>query len=188
MPAACCPGPGPPAGSGVPKRPTPWPTPPPPPPVPDDEAMKEYVPPVGSIPTFGIPDLSGVRAVHLVGIGGAGMSGLARLFLARGVHVSGSDLKESTPLMQLRAAGADVRVGHDASQVGEPDAVVISTAIPESNPEVMAARRGRIPVLARAQVLAALMRERRGIAVSGTHGKTSTTSMLAGVPGGVGVH
>jgi UDP-N-acetylmuramate--alanine ligase len=141
--------------------------------------MKEYVPPLGSIPTLGIPDLSGVRSVHLVGIGGAGMSGLARLLLARGVRVSGSDLKESPPVVQLRAAGADIRVGHDASQLGEPDAVVISTAIPESNPEVVAARRARIPVLARAQVLAALMQERRGIAVSGTHGKTSTTSMLA---------
>ena len=91
--------------------------------------MKEYVPPVGSIPTLGIPDLWGVRSVHLVGIGGAGMSGLARVLLARGVHVSGSDLKESTPVVQLRAGGAYVRVGHDASLVGEPDAVVISTAI-----------------------------------------------------------
>jgi UDP-N-acetylmuramate--alanine ligase len=141
--------------------------------------MKEYVAPAGSIPTLDVPDLSAVRAVHLVGIGGAGMSGLARLLLARGVRVSGSDLKESPPLIQLRIAGADVHVGHDAAHLGSPDAVVVSTAIPGSNPEVAEGRRRGVPVLARAQVLAALMRERRGVAVSGTHGKTSTTSMLA---------
>jgi UDP-N-acetylmuramate--alanine ligase len=141
--------------------------------------MKDYLPPPGSIPTLDVPDLSGIRSVHLVGIGGAGMSGLARLLLARGVGVSGSDLKESTPLTRLRAAGADVRVGHDEANVNRPDAVIISTAIPEANAEVVAARRRGIPVLARAQVLGALMRERRGIAVAGTHGKTTTTSMLA---------
>ncbi|MGH2675495.1 MAG: UDP-N-acetylmuramate--L-alanine ligase [Actinomycetota bacterium] len=141
--------------------------------------MREYTPPPGSIPTLEVPDLSGIRRVHLVGIGGAGMSGLARLLLAGGLHVSGSDLKESSPLAQLRALGAEVGVGHDAASLGEPDAVVVSTAIGPGNPEVAEARRGGIPVLARAQVLAALMRQRRGIAVAGTHGKTSTTSMLA---------
>jgi UDP-N-acetylmuramate--alanine ligase len=120
-----------------------------------------------------------MRRVHLVGIGGAGMSGLARLFLARGVAVSGSDLKASIPLDELRGLGAEVTAGHDASNVADPDAVVVSTAIGPGNPEVEEARRRRIPVLARAQVLAAMMRERRGIAVAGTHGKTTTTSMLA---------
>jgi UDP-N-acetylmuramate--alanine ligase len=141
--------------------------------------VKEYVPPAGSIPTLEVPDLSTIRRVHLVGIGGAGMSGLARLFLARGVAVSGSDLKESSQLDELRALGADVSAGHDAANLGEPDAVVVSTAIGPANPEVGEARRRGLPVLARAQVLAAMMRERRGIAVAGTHGKTTTTSMLA---------
>jgi len=141
--------------------------------------MKEYVPPEGSIPTLEVPDLSTIHRVHLVGIGGAGMSGLARLFLARGVAVSGSDLKGSTQLDELRTNGADVAVGHDAANVAGPDAVVVSTAIGPGNPEVDEARRRGIPVLARAQVLAAMMRERRGVAVAGTHGKTTTTSMLA---------
>ena len=141
--------------------------------------MNEYVPPEGSIPTLEVPDLSAMRRVHLVGIGGAGMSGLARLFLARGVEVSGSDLKASIPLDELRGLGAEVTAGHDASNVAAPDAVVVSTAIGPGNPEVEEARRRGIPVLARAQVLAAMMRERRGIAVAGTHGKTTTTSMLA---------
>jgi UDP-N-acetylmuramate--alanine ligase len=145
----------------------------------DGAAVKEYVPPPGSIPTLSVPDLLGLRSIHMVGIGGAGMSGMARLLLARGVRISGTDLKETPPLVQLRSIGADVRVGHDADHLSRPDAVVVSTAIPDSNPEVIEARRRGIPVLARAQVLAALMRERRAVAVAGTHGKTSTTSMLA---------
>ena len=140
-----------------------------------------YVPPPGSIPTLAVPDLAGLRSVHLVGIGGAGMSGIARLLLARGVAVSGSDLKDSRLLAQLRAAGAEVHVRHGADQVGAADAVVVSTAIPPDNPEVARARERDVPVYARAQVLAALMAERRGIAVAGTHGKTTTTSMLAAI-------
>lgn len=141
--------------------------------------MNEYLPPEGSIPTLDVPDVSAFRRVHLVGIGGAGMSGLARLFLARGVAVTGSDLKESPALDEIRAAGAAISVGHHAGNVGDPGAVIVSTAIGPGNPEVEEARRRGIPVLARAQVLAAMMRERRGIAVAGTHGKTTTTSMLA---------
>jgi UDP-N-acetylmuramate--alanine ligase len=141
--------------------------------------LPPYVPPPDSIPTLPVPDLSGLTTVHLVGIGGAGMSGIARLLLARGVSVSGSDLKDSKILAQLRAAGARIEVGHDPGNVGPADAVVVSTAIPRDNVEVGEARRREIPVLARAQVLAALMAERRGIAVAGTHGKTTTTSMLA---------
>ncbi|MGH2740687.1 MAG: UDP-N-acetylmuramate--L-alanine ligase [Actinomycetota bacterium] len=120
-----------------------------------------------------------LRSAHLVGIGGAGMSGIARLLLARGVVVSGSDLKEAAGLAALRAAGAQIRIGHRADYVGEPDAVVVSTAIPARNVEVRAAQARRIPILSRAQVLAALMQEHRGIAIAGTHGKTTTTSMLA---------
>jgi UDP-N-acetylmuramate--alanine ligase len=138
-----------------------------------------YEPPAGSIPTLPVPDLSGIRSIHLVGIGGAGMSGIARLLLSRGVAVSGSDLKESPILRELRAAGARVEEHHRVEHLEKPDAVVVSTAIPPTNVEVAEARRRGIPVLARAQVLAALMGERRGIAIAGTHGKTTTTSMLA---------
>ena len=149
--------------------------------------MSEYRPPAGSIPTLEVPDLSGFRRIHLVGIGGAGMSGLARLLLARGATVSGSDLKESPALVQLRAIGARTAVGHEPGNVGEADAVVVSTAIRSDNPEVAEAHRRGIAVLARAQVLAALMRERRGVAVAGTHGKTTTTSMLAVILEGAGL-
>jgi UDP-N-acetylmuramate--alanine ligase len=107
------------------------------------------------------------------------MSGLARLLLAGGVRVSGSDLKETPALTQLRAAGAKVGVGHRAANVGEADAVVISTAIGRENPELMEAVAREVPVFARAQVLAAMMRRRRGVAIAGTHGKTTTTSILA---------
>jgi UDP-N-acetylmuramate--alanine ligase len=141
--------------------------------------VKDYVPPPGSIPTLEVPDLSELKAVHLVGIGGAGMSGIARLLLTRGVRVTGSDLKDSKALARLRAAGADVTVGHRAANVGRADAVVISTAIPTDNAERIEAERRGLPVYARAQVMAALMAEQRGIAVAGTHGKTTTTSMIA---------
>jgi UDP-N-acetylmuramate--alanine ligase len=141
-----------------------------------------YEPPPGSIPTLPVPDLEGTDRIHLIGIGGAGMSGIARLLLARGVVVSGSDLKESQALDELRELGATVFVGHRPEQIDgehEPDAVVVSSAIPQGNPELAEARRRGIPVLARAQVLAALARGKRSIAVSGTHGKTTTTSMIS---------
>jgi UDP-N-acetylmuramate--alanine ligase len=107
------------------------------------------------------------------------MSGIAKLLLARGATVTGSDLKWSRGLLALERLGATVWVGHRAEQVGVPDAVVVSSAIRPDNPEVEAARRAGIPVLMRAQVLAALMRDRRGVAVAGTHGKTTTTSMVS---------
>jgi UDP-N-acetylmuramate--alanine ligase len=139
--------------------------------------------PEGSIPTLDVPPLDGLRRVHLIGIGGAGMSGIARLLLARGIGVAGSDLKASRGLEDLRSAGARVAVGHDPANVtiggGSPDAVVISSAIPERNPELVEARRLGVPILRRAQVLAALAGGRRCVAVSGTHGKTTTTSMLS---------
>jgi UDP-N-acetylmuramate--alanine ligase len=107
------------------------------------------------------------------------MSAIARVLLARGIRITGSDLKDSPGLQGLRQAGATVFAGHRAQHVGTADAVVVSSAIPRNNPEVRAATRKGIPVMARAQVLAALMRERRGVAVSGTHGKTTTTSMIS---------
>ncbi|MDQ6650766.1 MAG: UDP-N-acetylmuramate--L-alanine ligase [Actinomycetota bacterium] len=116
--------------------------------------------------------------VHLIGIGGAGMSGIARILLARGVPVSGSDAKESRALPVLRTLGARVDVGHRGEQVAHADTVVVSSAIRESNPELAEARRLGLPVLPRAAALAAVMAGRRGVAVAGTHGKTTTTSML----------
>jgi UDP-N-acetylmuramate--alanine ligase len=133
----------------------------------------------GTIPTLPIPDARGWRTLHLVGVGGAGMSGLARLLLARGIAVTGSDLKWSQGMATLQRLGATVFVGHRAEQIGAPDAVVVSSAIPRGNPEVQAASRAGVPVLMRAQLLAALMRGHRGVAVAGTHGKTTTTSMVS---------
>ena len=144
---------------------------------PEDRSL--YRPRAGSIPTLGVPSLDGVRSVHLIGIGGAGMRTLARLLLARGLAVSGSDLKDSEGLRELGAAGADVRVGHDAAALGHPDAVVISTAIDEANAELAAARAAGIAVWARQQAVAALAASHRAIAVAGTTGKTTTTSMIA---------
>jgi len=137
-----------------------------------------YVPPKGSIPTLEVPDLSGVRTAHLIGIGGYGMRSLARMLIARGVRVTGSDLKDRG-LDELRALGATVSVGHRAEQVGDPDMVVVSSAVQERNLELREARHRRLAVLARAQVLAALTTGRRTLAVAGTHGKTTTTSMLS---------
>ncbi len=116
--------------------------------------------------------------VHFVGIGGAGMSGIARILLARGVPVSGSDARESATSAALRDAGATVHIGHDAANVAGVDTVVVSTAIRDANPEVVEAHRLGLRVLRRAAALAAVMAGRRGIAIAGTHGKTSTTSML----------
>lgn len=123
-----------------------------------------------------------LHRVHMVGIGGAGMSGIARILLDRGVKVSGSDMKESRIVLALRAAGAEVAVGHRADNLtlsgGTPDAVVTSfAAIPEDNPELVAARAAGIPLLRRSDVLALLMADRRAMLLAGTHGKTSTTSM-----------
>jgi UDP-N-acetylmuramate--alanine ligase len=138
-----------------------------------------YTPPPGSIPTLPVPSLEGVTRIHLIGIGGAGMRNLAKLLLARGVAVSGSDLKDSKGLSELAALGATTYVGHGPGQVGDPDAVVVSSAIAETNPEVVEARGRGLPVWARAQALAACANGRRTIAIAGTHGKTTTTSMVA---------
>jgi UDP-N-acetylmuramate--alanine ligase len=126
-----------------------------------------------------IPDVTAWRRVHFVGIGGAGMKGIARILLARGVEVSGSDLKDAGGLAALREAGAAVSIGHRAERVGRPDAVVVSTAIPPGNVEVRQAQRAGVPVVTRAQALAGLTRGMRTVAVAGTHGKTTTTSMIS---------
>ncbi len=148
----------------------------------DDEATAppaRFVARPGTIPTLPVPDAAAWRTLHLVGVGGAGMRNIARLLMARGITVTGSDLKDSPNLRRLREAGATVFAGHRAEQLGSPDAVVVSTAVPASNPEVRRAAELGIPVLARAQVLSALTRGTRLIAVGGTHGKTTTTSMIS---------
>ena len=117
--------------------------------------------------------------VHFIGIGGSGMSAIARILLDRGIQVSGSDAKESIVIDSLRALGAKVEIGHNANNISLAKTVVISTAIKDSNPELKAALQNGIPVLSRAQSLSELMKGYRSIAVAGTHGKTTTTSMLA---------
>ncbi|XRQ02829.1 UDP-N-acetylmuramate--L-alanine ligase [Actinomadura welshii] len=116
--------------------------------------------------------------VHFIAIGGAGMSGIARIMLRRGIAVSGSDARDSELLTQLGDLGAKVFVGHDAAHLGDADTVVVSTAIREGNPELAAARERGLRILHRSAALAALMADRRAVAVAGTHGKTTTTSML----------
>ena len=123
-------------------------------------------------------DLADLGPVHVVGIGGAGMSGIARILAARGVSVTGSDAKDSRRIAALRALGVDVQIGHDASKIPEGATLVVSTAIKDSNPELRFAREAGLRVLSRAEALAVLMAESKGVAVSGTHGKTTTTSML----------
>ena len=142
-----------------------------------------WVAPPGSIPTLTVPSLSAIRCVHLVGIGGAGMRNLARLFLARGLEVHGSDLKDARALDPLREQGATIWIGHRAAHVvnatRRPDVVITSSAIGDANSEVRAAVEAGIPIWRRQQALAALTGGRRTISVSGTHGKTTTTSLLA---------
>ena len=101
-------------------------------------ALPAYVPPEGSIPTLEVPSLQGIGRAHLIGIGGAGMRGIARIPLARGVAVSGSDLKAFPGGEDLREAGATISIGHEASNLGDVDAVIVSSAIPSSNPELLA--------------------------------------------------
>jgi UDP-N-acetylmuramate--alanine ligase len=122
--------------------------------------------------------LAEMGRVHLVGIGGVGMSGLARIMLARGVPVSGSDIRESEELDALRRLGATVTVGHDPTNVAEVETVVHTSAAGADNPELVEARRRGLRILPRAAALASLMLDRRAIAITGTHGKTTTASML----------
>ncbi len=122
-----------------------------------------------------------VKKVHFVGIGGAGMSGIAEVMLNLGYEISGSDLNDGAATLRLKNLGATVVKGHAADNVAGVDAVVVSSAVKEDNPEVIAARAHKIPVVPRAMMLAELMRLKQGIAVAGTHGKTTTTSLVASV-------
>lgn len=128
--------------------------------------------------TASAPDPAELGAVHLIAIGGTGMSGVARLLLARGVPVSGSDVRDSETLQALARDGAQVHVGHDDAHLGNADTVVVSSAIREENVELAAARRRGLRVLHRAQALAALMHDRQPVAVAGANGKTTTSAML----------
>lgn len=122
-----------------------------------------------------------VRRLHFIGVGGSGMSGIAELMANLGYEVTGSDLKEGETTARLRRLGVEVYLGHRAEQVSDADAVVVSSAIDEENPEIAEARARRIPVVRRAEMLAELMRFYYGVAVAGTHGKTTTTSLVASV-------
>ncbi|MBK8760943.1 MAG: UDP-N-acetylmuramate--L-alanine ligase [Sulfuritalea sp.] len=120
-----------------------------------------------------------VKRIHFVGIGGSGMSGIAEVLANQGYEVSGSDLGASATTQRLAGRGIRVVIGHAAENVADADAVVVSTAVKEDNPEVRMARERRLPVVPRAQMLAELMRIKQGIAIAGTHGKTTTTSLVA---------
>ena len=124
-------------------------------------------------------DLSSSRRLHVVGVGGAGMGPIARVLAAMGHRVSGSDMAASPRLERLAGLGIEVHAGHAASNIGDAEAVIVSTAVPPTNPEVTAATERGIPVLRRAGALAAIAAARRSVAVAGTHGKTTTSAMLA---------
>ena len=127
------------------------------------------------------PMMHRIGRVHFVGIGGSGMSGIAEVLAGLNYRVTGSDINESTVIDRLRGLGVEVQIGHSAANVEGADVLVVSSAVNETNPEVAAARALRIPVVPRAEMLAELMRYRFSIAVAGTHGKTTTTSMIASV-------
>src|SRR5438874_10357881 len=122
-----------------------------------------------------------INTIHFVGIGGSGMSGIAEVLLNLGYRVQGSDLKESAVTQWLAGLGARIAFGHAAANITGADVVVVSAAVPRDNPELRAALAARIPVVARAEMLAELMRFRYSIAVAGTHGKTTTTSLIASI-------
>jgi len=128
-----------------------------------------------------------VKHIHFVGIGGVGMSGIAEVLLTLGYTVSGSDMADSATTRRLVNAGATVYFGHDAGYIVGADVVVTSTAVKADNPEVQAAEQAHIPVVPRAMMLAELMRFKQGIAIAGTHGKTTTTSLVASVLGAAGL-
>jgi UDP-N-acetylmuramate--alanine ligase len=127
----------------------------------------------------GLPELDDVRSAHLVGIGGTAMTPLATILLQKGVAVSGSDVADNAALAPLRAIGARVAIGHRAENLGEVDVVVASSAVPQDNVELASARARGIPTMKHSAALGSLMRRRRGIAIGGTHGKTTTTALTA---------
>jgi UDP-N-acetylmuramate--alanine ligase len=125
--------------------------------------------------------MGNIRTIHFVGIGGVGMAGIAEVLISLGYRVQGSDLKAGKATARLERLGAGIAIGHSPDNLATADVVVVSSAVPADNPEVVAAQKSRIPVVRRAQMLAELMRFRYGIAVAGTHGKTTTTSLVASI-------
>ncbi|MDO6441248.1 UDP-N-acetylmuramate--L-alanine ligase [Marinobacter sp. 2_MG-2023] len=136
---------------------------------------------------FQVPEMRRIRHIHFVGIGGAGMSGIAEVLKNQGYDVSGSDLKEGVVTARLKAMGIEVQIGHREENSAKADVVVVSSAVGSENPEVVSARSRRVPIVPRAEMLAEIMRYRHGIAVAGTHGKTTTTSLIASVFGEAGL-
>ena len=124
---------------------------------------------------------SKLKHIHMIGIGGTGMNGIAEVLLNRGYKVSGSDMNENQDTIRLSRLGADISIGHKTEHVNGADVVVTSSAINEKNVEVVEAKKQQIPIIPRAEMLAELMRMKNGIAIAGSHGKTSTTSMVAEV-------
>jgi UDP-N-acetylmuramate--alanine ligase len=137
--------------------------------------------------SYVIPEMRRIRVIHMIGVGGTGMSGIAEVLVNLGYNVTGSDIRSSAVTDRLESKGVEVYIGHAAENVGEADVVVSSSAVSTDNPEVVAAREARVPVVPRAEMLAELMRYRHGIAVAGTHGKTTTTSLIASVFGEAGL-
>lgn len=129
--------------------------------------------------SYCVPEMRRIKRIHFIGIGGAGMGGIAEVLANEGYQVSGSDIQPSAMTRRLQSMGIQVFFAHQASNVEQANVVVVSTAIDHSNPEIIAANEARIPVIRRAEMLAELMRFRHGIAVAGTHGKTTTTSLIA---------
>lgn len=141
---------------------------------------------LGKAPTLAesvhdVPEMRRIHQIHFVGIGGVGMCGIAEVLCNQGYKISGSDMKVSAATNRLEGLGTNIFIGHNESNVNGVDVVVVSTAVNEQNPEIIAARKLRIPIVRRAEMLAELMRYRHGVAVAGTHGKTTTTSLLASV-------
>jgi len=128
-----------------------------------------------------IPEMRRVKRIHFVGIGGAGMGGIAEVLLNEGYQISGSDIGSNQVVKRLTALGANIHIGHASEHVAGASVIVVSTAINQDNPELVAAKAQRIPVVRRAEMLAELMRFRHGIAIAGTHGKTTTTSLIASI-------
>lgn len=135
---------------------------------------------------FCMPEMRRVHRIHFIGIGGAGMSGIAEVLLNQGYQITGSDIQASPVIDRLQTLGAKIFIGHHIDNVSGADVVVNSSAIDCNNPEAIGARKNRIPLVRRAQMLAELMRYRHGIAVAGTHGKTTTTSLIATLLAGAG--